>query len=192
MTRKKLERQELMKVTEKLLLEQGYGGFNFSVLSTILGIGRSTLYEYYASKDDLIADYMNELMVNYTNELSTIVAHKDAKEQLLQLIELMIKYTHIHSVLQIIPLLQSDSDVVTKLKQEFIKDHVHIIRQIQSIVKIGKEAHVIREEIPTDVLVNLLFNTINKPTSLRMDNQAWAKWVWEIIYIGIEPKTKSL
>lgn len=189
MTRKKLERQELLILTEKLLLEQGYGGFNFSVLSKMLGVGRSTMYEYYASKDDLIADYMTELMVNYINELTIIVAHEDAKEQLLHLIELMITYSHIHSILQIIPLLQSDSDVVKKLKQEFIKDHVHIIRQVQSIVGIGKEANVIREEIPTDVLVNLLFNTINKPTSLKLDNKAWAKWVWEIIYIGIEPKT---
>ncbi|MBE1555524.1 TetR/AcrR family transcriptional regulator [Sporosarcina limicola] len=188
MKRKKLERPELMRVTEKLLLEQGYGGFNFSALSTLLEIGRSTLYEYYASKDDLIADYMNELMVNYTDELSTIVAHKDAKEQLLKLIELMIKYTHIHSILRIIPLLQSDSDVVTKMKQTFIEDHLHIIKKIIDIVENGKQANVIREEIPTDVLVNLLFNTINKPTSLKMDNQAWAKWVWEIIYIGIEPK----
>src|SRR5690625_7814292 len=101
---KKIKRELLMKKTEEILLEQGYGGINFSVLSTILGVGRSTLYEYYASKDDLIVDYMNDLMVAYINELSTIVAHENAKEQLLQLIELMIKYAHIHNILKIIPL----------------------------------------------------------------------------------------
>lgn len=62
MTRRKLHKPELMKVTEKLLLEQGYGGFNFSTVASLLNIGRTTLYEYYASKDELIVDYMNELM----------------------------------------------------------------------------------------------------------------------------------
>lgn len=187
MTRKKLHMPELMKKTEKLLLEQGYGGFNFSALSTLLGIGRSTLYEYYDSKDDLIVAYMNELMVNYTDELATIVTlENDAKLQLLQLIELMIKYAHIHSILKIIPLLKSNSYAVVKMKQNFVADHIHIIKDIESIVDNGKQKNVIREEIPTNVLVNLLFNTINKPFSLKMDNKTWAKWIWEIIYTGMK------
>lgn len=185
MTRKKINRPELLKTTEKLLLEQGYGGFNFSALSKLLEVGRSTLYEYYASKDDLIVDYMNDLMKNYTSELSTIVAHKNAREQLFQLIELMIKYAHIHNILKVIPLLQSESKVVMNMKENFIADHLHIINEIRHIISNGKQDNVIRKEIPTDVLVNLLFNTINKPTSLKMDNRAWAKWVWEIIYKGI-------
>lgn len=185
MTRKKINRPELLKTTEKLLLEQGYGGFNFSALSKLLEVGRSTLYEYYASKDDLIVDYMNELMKSYTSELSTIVAHKNAQEQLFQLIELMIKYAHIHNILKVIPLLQSESEVVMKMKESFIADHIHIIKEIRNLISNGKRDNVIKKEIPTDVLVNLLFNTINKPTSLKMDNKAWAKWVWEIIYRGI-------
>lgn len=186
MTRKKIQHVELMKQTESLLLEQGYGGFNFSALSTLLGVGRSTLYEYYSSKDELIVAYMNELMESYINELSMIVDQKDAKTQLLQLIELMIKYAHIHNILKIIPLLQSDADVVKKMKENFITDHLHIINDIQIIINNGKQKKIIREEIPTDVLVNILFNTINKPSSLKIDNKAWAKWIWEIIYVGMK------
>src|SRR5690625_475580 len=185
MARKKIKRPELMKTTEKLLLEQGYGGFNFSALSKLLGVGRSTLYEYYASKDELIVDYMNELMVNYTDELSVIVASENAKDQLLQLIELMIKYAHVHNILKVIPLLQSDSDIVINMKENFISEHIHIVKEIRDIISNGKRKHVIRKEIPTDVLVNLLFNTINKPTSLEMDNKTWAKWIWEIVYEGM-------
>src|SRR5690625_274791 len=186
MARKKLQSSELMKATEKLLLEQGYGGFNFSALSTLLNIGRSTLYEYYDSKDDLIVAYMNELMVNYTDELGAIVSQENAKSQLLQLIELMIKYAHIHNILKIIPLLKSDSDAVVKMKQNFVTDHIHIIKDIETIIENIKQKKVIREEIPTDILVNLLFNTINKPFSLKIDNKAWAKWIWEIIYTGMK------
>lgn len=186
MTKKKIQHVELMKTAESLLLEQGYGGFNFSVLSTLLGVGRSTLYEYYASKDELIVDYMNELMKNYRSELSLIVELQDAKTQLLQLIELMVKYSHIHNILKIIPLLQSDADVVIKMKEDFITEHIHIINDIQSVINNGKQQKIIRQEIPTDVLVNLLFNTINKPSSLKVDNKAWAKWIWEIIYVGMK------
>lgn len=185
MSRKIIQEVDLMRETEALLLKHGYGGFNFSVLSTSLGVARSTLYEYYASKDDLIVAYMNKLMVDYIDELTTIVACDDAKGQLFQLIELMVKYAHIHTILKMIPLLRKDSEAVIEMKERFITDHVRIIQQIQMIIDHGKEKNVVRKEIPTDVLVNLLFNTINKPTSLKMDNNTWAKWIWEIIYTGM-------
>lgn len=186
--RKKLEHQTLMEKTEKLLLEQGYGGFNFSILSKHLNIGRSTLYEYYASKDELVAEYMTELMANYTKELTLITEESDAETQLTQLIQLMIKYAHIHDVLQMIPLMQSDSKPVQKVKDDFVEDHLVIINHIIDIVELGKEQAVIREEIPTTILVNLLFNTINKPSSIDMDLNTWADWVWEIISNGVTPQ----
>src|SRR5690625_45260 len=186
--RKKIKHKTLMKKTEKLLLEQGYGGFNFSLLSNHLNIGRSTLYEYYASKDELVADYMTELMVSYTEELTLIAEGPDAEAQLIQLIQLMIKYAHIHDVLQMIPLMQSDSQPVQKVKENFVKDHLVIINYIIDIVEFGKKQSVIREEIPTNILVNLLFNTINKPSSLDMDLNTWARWVWEIISVGVTPR----
>lgn len=190
MTRRKVQEPELMKATEKLLLEQGYGGFNFSALANLLRIGRSTLYEYYPSKDDLIVAYMNKLMISYTSELREIVSDRDAKAQLFKLIELMIKYAHIHNILKMIPLLQNDSESVEEMKDNFVTDHLLIIKEIQTIINYGKEKEIIREEIPTDVLVNLLFNTINKPSSLKMDNHLWAKWVWKIFYDGVKNESK--
>jgi|SRR5690625_1979482 len=186
--RKKIKHKTLMKTTEKILLEQGYGGFNFSLLSSELNVGRSTLYEYYASKDDLVADYMTELMVSYTEELTEIAKGPDAEEQLIELIQLMIKYAHIHDVLQMIPLMRSDSEAVQKVRENFVKDHLVIINYIIGIVEFGKKKSVIREEIPTKILVNLLFNTINKPSSLDMDIDTWASWVWEIISVGVTPR----
>lgn len=186
MGRKLIQDYELMDATEKLLLEQGYGGFNFSALSKMLNVGRTTLYEYYATKDDLIVAYMDQLMTNYKNDLSVIVSNNDAKTQLIQLIQLMIEYSHIHNIIKIIPLLQSKSAAVKKLKNDFIHDHIHIIHEIEAIINYGKEESLIREEIPTDVLANLLFNTINKPSSLKIDNHIWAKWIWEIIYDGVK------
>jgi len=184
---KKIKRELLMKKTEEILLEQGYGGFNFSVLSTQLNVGRSTLYEYYASKDELVADYMTELMVTYTNELNIISQADDAEAQMIKLIQLMIKYAHIHDVLQMIPLMQSDSEPVQKIKENFIDDHLVIINYIIDIVEKGKQASIIRDEIPTKVLVNLLFNTINQPSSLDIDRDTWAEWVWEILSVGVKP-----
>src|SRR5699024_3620649 len=100
---------------------------------------QSRLYEYYASKDELIVDYMHELMKNYTTELSTITAHENAKNQLIQLIELMIKYAHIHNILKMIPLLQSKSQAVVAMKEQFVDDHLNIIQKIKSIIHHGKQ-----------------------------------------------------
>lgn len=183
MKRKRLDQLSLMKKTEEILLELGYGGFNFSVLSKNLGIGRSTLYEYYSSKDELIADYMTRLMDNFMKDLKAVRRILDGKEQILRLIQLMIKYAHIHHVLQMVPLLKQDA-----LLEKFKNDHLKIIEDIHAIVEDGKSQDVIRKEIPTEVLVSLLFNTINKPSSIEMDLKKWSEWIWEIIYIGIQAK----
>ncbi|HLR41554.1 MAG TPA: TetR/AcrR family transcriptional regulator [Virgibacillus sp.] len=79
----KIKPNRTYKTTDRLLLKQGYGGFNFSALSAMLGVSRSTLYEYYASKDELIGDYMHELMKDYTTKLSTIATRENAKNQLI-------------------------------------------------------------------------------------------------------------
>lgn len=185
MNRRKIQTEELMRETEKLLLEQGYGGFNFSTLSKALNVGRTTLYEYYDTKDDLIVAYMNRLMNSYKQDLKKIVYQENTEAQLLELIELMINYSHIHNIIKMIPLLQNTSSTVEKLKKDFVKDHVYIIEEIETIINNGKKDGIIRKEIPTDVLVNILFNTINKPTSIKIDRTSWAKWVWEILSSGV-------
>ena len=51
---KKMDEAAMLRETEKLLLERGYEGFSFKALSANLDIARSTIYEYYSHKDDLI------------------------------------------------------------------------------------------------------------------------------------------
>src|SRR5690625_8053756 len=101
---------------------------------------------------------MTELMVSYTEELTLIAEGPDAEAQLIQLSQLMIKYAHIHDVLQMIPLMQSDSQPVQKVKENIVKDHLVIIYYIIDIVEFERNQSALREEIPTNILVILLFN----------------------------------
>lgn len=188
MARKKLEYNELMDATEKLLLERGYGGFNFSILAQALGIGRSTLYEYYSAKDELIAEYMKNVMDNFNRELRFISLQQDAKEQLQALINLMLKYSQIHNIIKILPLLENNSDSVIQMKEQFKREHLDILQHVKDIIEKGKQDLVIRSEIPTDILSMLLFNTINDAGFLPVDPEVWAQWIWDILYKGIEPR----
>src|SRR5690625_7931613 len=96
---------------------------------------------------------MTELMVSYTEELTLIAEGPDAEAQLIQLIQLMIKYAHIHDVLHMIPLMQSDSQPVQKVKENFAKDHLVIINYIIAIVEFGKKESVIRGKSTTNISV---------------------------------------
>ena len=191
MARKKLDYQELMTATEKLLLEQGYGGFNFSALSASISISRSTLYEYYPSKDELIADYMGNVMAKYMNELDEITKITDIKRQILELIKLMIKYTHLHSIIQIIPLLQSDSQAVTERKEKFRTEHQSILQTVVSMIEKGKADRLINSTIPTGIIASLLFNMMNEQSYMDMDKEQWAEWIWHIIFNGISRKSSA-
>lgn len=192
MARKKLYYQDLMKATEKILLEQGYGGFNFSILAQTIGIGRSTLYEYYSAKDDLIADYMKNVMDHFNADLQVVAGHQDSKEQLQKLIQLMLKYSQIHNIIKILPLLENRSETVIQVKEQFRQDHLDILQYVRDIIEKGKRESIIRSEIPTDILSMFFFNTINDSGFLPIEEEVWADWIWNILSKGIEPRTEKI
>ena len=62
MARQKLHIDELYEVSGKILVEKGYAGFHFKLVADQLNVSRSTIYEYFSNKDELIASLMVHLM----------------------------------------------------------------------------------------------------------------------------------
>ena len=59
---KALTRSQILNVAQELFSEWGYEDTSFGDISASVGIGRTTLYEYFTDKDDLLASLVEETL----------------------------------------------------------------------------------------------------------------------------------
>lgn len=184
-----IDERLLMKATEELLLEKGYDGFHFKLLSERLGVGRSTIYEYYANKDELIASYMEDLMTIIIDKCSELDIVHSPIQQLKGLLEIFITYSQIHQFIQYIPQLRRIETNEMKVHMEKLdQDHRKLFSLIVDIIKNAQKEKYVRCDLPPELITSIFFNSIQIPKSLETDQKDWTEKLFSIIYEGIEKR----
>jgi AcrR family transcriptional regulator len=64
------QRAALLQAAEQLLLDKGYDGLRFADMARHAGLARSSVYEYFASKDDLVAAVCEQVLPRWLGQLS--------------------------------------------------------------------------------------------------------------------------
>lgn len=181
--RKTINQAQLFHETEKLIMESGYGGFHFKALSERLGVARSTIYNYYRNKEELITDYMLHLL----EEVVRNMEQADSKENPLKyLIHLWSRYAHMHQMLQIMPYInQHVTERVEKnIKRMFVL-FSEMKRKIELILKAGQEKDQIRTDIQMTTLVGLIMATVQVPVH-HISQSEWVEEVYELVTHGLK------
>lgn len=185
MARRKVERATLFSATETLLIEQGYQGFHLKALSERLKIGRSTLYEYYASKEELITDYLVHMLDEIIEECSEI-KKTDPIGQLKEMLKIFLKYSQLHQIVLVIPFIDPhQSPKVEEALADLKRDHVLLYERISRLIEEGKIERAIRDDIETAVIAGMIFNAIQVPNVMQISEEKWSEKVLEILFNGI-------
>ena len=91
--RKAAGRMELLDVAEQLFADQGYERISPADITAVAGYGRTTFYEYFTDKEDLLASLVEErLPVVYARFLEGIPPDLTAREQLAELAVRMVEF----------------------------------------------------------------------------------------------------
>lgn len=100
---KVLTRRQILEAARMLLGETGDGDLNLGDLAAVAGIGRTTLYEYFRDRDDLIASLVEDALPGV---IAGLVARMDRgkapDELLLDLAELVVEFVATDPVLGVI------------------------------------------------------------------------------------------
>lgn len=163
MARKKVvEHHVLLSETEKLLLEKGYSAFHFGLLADRLGVGRSTIYEYYANKDVLITAYIHSFAYERVEECKKVLDIEDANEQLKSFLRIFVKYSHIQQVITMLVQMEDHSNgkVDTKPVRLLTKE---IYRISLVVIQRLKDTGIIRRELDDTFISYIMFNLIQMP-----------------------------
>lgn len=71
---REMRRQQLMDAAMELALAGGAGSITVAAVAAKAGLGRSSIYEYFASSADLVADLIIEELASHTEHLSQVIS----------------------------------------------------------------------------------------------------------------------
>jgi AcrR family transcriptional regulator len=98
-----LTRRQILDAARVLLAETGSGDLNLGDLAAVAGIGRTTLYEYFRDRDDLIASLVEDTLPGVIAGLvSRLDQARGPDERLMDLAALVVEFVATDPVLGVI------------------------------------------------------------------------------------------
>lgn len=190
MANQKISIQEIYAVTAKLLIEKGYAGFHFKLVSDRLHVSRSTIYEYFSNKDELISSLMAHLMDTMMEELDGLATVESPMEKMRKIFDLFRKYANLHQILQHAPYVNREgaSPLVQKSLQSLRDQHQTLNRLLTQIVDACKERSLIRSDIPSSLITSMLFTTVIIPGSTTIAEHEWNDLIFTVLRDGFGVK----
>jgi Transcriptional regulator len=173
---------ELLEVTRRLILQHGYDGFHLKLLSQHLPGARSTIYQYFANKEEIVAACMRRAISKVLENASQI-DETETMSALQQLLNVYVEDSMLHQLL-------GDAH---KIKTNHTKalDDLAFVEQAHSILKVqlsrlferAQKEGKLRGDIPLPVLIGTFFNLINTPNMMNIPTSQWGSLLFQM-WIG--------
>lgn len=193
MAKRKLNKEDIFVATDSLLVEVGYEGFHFKPLAEKLKVGRSTIYEYYSSKDDLLIAYMYHIMNNFMDDHNNIDQTQSAKEQMKELIYLFMKHERILMAIDLTPHVEKNgTDQVQHVLKQLWSHHHQMFKRIKTLVQEGIQSGQIRSDLPSGLIETMLFQSISLNKARKgQPLKEWSDAIYELLFNGIKSDKKE-
>ncbi len=184
-----------MKATESLLREKGYDGFSFSALALRIGVGRSTLYDHFSSKEELIVACMTDVMEKMMVECEQLSQCEDACSQIKGMVRTFHTYSQIHQLVQSMPALKkasARSERIAEALEQLAKDHHRLMELLTNAFEKAKEQGSVRQDAPTSLLASMVFHSILLPNVENLSEERWSELIFDLLYQGIQRHESDL
>ena len=176
----------MFQYTKEILLRHGYAGFHFGLLAEKLNITREALYKYFKNKDDLITEFMVAEMEIFLTALQKINEFPTFTEGLDYLLSTISQYNKIHQILNLAFNIQNHTNerVGNNLKK-LNQYHMAMYKKLNAFIQLGKDDHVLKQNIPNDIILGFIFHTVSIPNHQNISESEWLKAIKELICHGI-------
>lgn len=187
--KKKIEHHELIAATEKLLIEKGYNAFNFSLLAQQLGVGRSTLYEYYPNKEELITAYIHSFAFDRVEECKKIIKMNNCGTQMREFLRVFLKNNHVQQIIIMINQMENQNKTfnVEEVNQIRLLSRKIYLMSLEIIQK-AKAEGLIRKEIDDTFISYVMFNMIQIPNTEQKSDEERLDQIIDFIFNGVGTK----
>ncbi|WP_379156252.1 TetR/AcrR family transcriptional regulator [Paenibacillus sp. sgz5001063] len=171
---------ELLDMTKKLVLEYGYDGFHLKLLSQHLSGARSTIYQYYANKEEIVAACMKRVMAMVL-ENALAIDETDPMHALEQLLLMYVEESTLHQLLGNASKINTANSSAAARDLEFIEEaHKTLKIQLSRLFERAQQDKGLRQDIPLPVLIGVFFNLIDTPNMLNIPTPDWGKLLFQM------------
>lgn len=173
-------RSELLDQTKQVLLEYGYDGFQLKLLSKRLVGARSTIYQYYANKEEIVAACMRRVMEEILEQTSA-VDETDCMDALQQLLTIYLNEAGFHQLIGYAHKINKENSAAAEKDLEFVEQaHLTLKEQLERLfIRAYQEGHI-NPDIPLPAAMGVFFNLINTPNLMDMPVPEWSRVLYQI------------
>jgi AcrR family transcriptional regulator len=152
-------RLQILEATERILAEMGAGSLNLADVAAEVGIGRTTIYEYFRHRDDLIASLVEERLPELINLMvSRLSPSLPAADRLTDLASATVEFVASDPVLGLI--LHRELPRLSPVVQDRIRlAHGDLAEQFAFLYRLGVDAGSLRA-MPPDLAGRLIQDSI--------------------------------
>jgi len=156
---KELTRREILQAAQELIEEFGSADISFGEIASAVGIGRTTLYEYFSDRDDVIASLVEEELPGVVERLlAGIPGELGPPEKLAEIAERTVKFVATDRVLGVI--LHREVGRLSQEAQERIRDaHADLVRGVAAAYAAGVAEGSLRA-MPPDLAGRFIQDTM--------------------------------
>lgn len=173
---------ELLDATRRLILEHGYDGFHLKLLSQHLSGARSTIYQYYANKEEIVAACMKRVITDVLQKTLT-VDETDPMTALERLLHIYVEDSNLHQILGDVHKIKPVNAKVVDDLAIVEESHARLKVQLSRLFERAQQEKKLRADIPLPVLVGTFFNLINTPNMMNVPVEQWSKLLFQV-WIG--------
>jgi AcrR family transcriptional regulator len=161
-------RKRLLDAAQVLFSELGYGPTTFSELASEAGVGRTTIYEYFSDKDDLLASLVEEELPAVLSEmLSQLPPGGSVADRLAALARELIRFVATDPILGL--LLHRDVAALNDDSKRRIEvAHLELIHEFISLLRTGVQAGEL-SEMPLDLMGRFVQDLIMSGAQVLID-----------------------
>lgn len=183
---RKFTDEQLFKATKEMIIQDGYEAFTFSKLAAILDVSRGSIYKYYENKDELISEFLMYEMNRFLHEFQKLDKSGDFRTQFDSLIDFIFEQSNMNQVLEIIQEIPTNTTKrVTDNKNRLNEYHIDMYQQLQGLIDLGRKENVIKNHLPTAVLLGMTFQTIAIPNHFNIPQEEWVASIKEVLTHGM-------
>lgn len=156
---KALTRQQILGAAQELIAEVGSADISLGEIASAVGIGRTTLYEYFTDRDDVIASLVEEELPDVVAGLLAGVPEGLAPpEHLAEVAERTVRFVANDRVLGLI-LHREVGRMSAEAQQRIRVAHADLVSEVASIYSAGMKEGSLRP-LPVDLAGRFIQDTI--------------------------------
>jgi AcrR family transcriptional regulator len=173
-------RSELLDQAKRVLLDHGYDGFQLKLLSQSLAGARSTIYQYFANKEEIVAACMRRVMEDILQQASAI-DETDCMDALQQLLTVYLSEAGLHQLLGYAHKVNKANSAAAATDLDFVEEaHQTLRQQLERLFGRAQAEGYLNPDIPLPAMIGVYFNLINTPNMMNLPISQWSKILYRL------------